>query len=254
VTWRGGDQVIPRPTGARPGEPAPWAALAAESRSSITLDAVRAALERRVPPASVVPDIFLDGSAPGLGSTSAVLVALFDDNGGDEDRAGNPGEARVLLTRRSKALRFHQGEVSFPGGKLDAGETPVQCALREAHEEVGLDPSSVEVVGELSTLLTFSSQTLVTPVVGFLRGRPDLYPSPSEVDRVFDVELSVLASEGVFREERWGGSSLPGTALRRLKAGDDGTFPVWFFELDGDTVWGATARVLVELLRTVLGA
>jgi 8-oxo-dGTP pyrophosphatase MutT (NUDIX family) len=266
VTWRGGDQVIPRPTGARPGEPAPWAALAAERRRSITLDAVRAALERRVPPASVVPDIFLDGSAPGLGSTSAVLVALFDDDdGGDGNshkgnshkgnshKGAEAAEARVLLTRRSKALRFHQGEVSFPGGKLEAGETPVQCALREAHEEVGLDPSSVEVVGELSTLLTFSSQTLVTPVVGFLSGRPDLYPSPSEVDRVFDVELSVLASEGVFREERWGGSNLPGTALRRLEAGGDGTFPVWFFELDGDTVWGATARVLVELLKTVLG-
>jgi 8-oxo-dGTP pyrophosphatase MutT (NUDIX family) len=163
------------------------------------------------------------------------------------------GEARVLLTRRSKALRFHQGEVSFPGGKLDAGETPEQCALREANEEVGLDPGAVEVVGQLSSLLTFSSQTLVTPVVGFLRGRPALYPSPSEVDRVFDVELSLLVSDGVFREERWGGATLPGVALQRLDAGGDGTFPVWFFELEGDTVWGATARVLVELLKTVLG-
>jgi 8-oxo-dGTP pyrophosphatase MutT (NUDIX family) len=182
VTWRGGDQVIPRPPGARPGQPAPWAALPAAGRSSITLDAVRAALERRVPPASVVPDIFLDGSSPGLGSSSAVLVALF------ADEASPDGEARVLLTRRSKTLRFHQGEVSFPGGRLEAGETPERAALREANEEVGLDPDSVEVVGELSSLLTFSSQTLVTPVVGFLSNRPVLYPSPSEVERVFDVD------------------------------------------------------------------
>jgi 8-oxo-dGTP pyrophosphatase MutT (NUDIX family) len=221
--------------------------LPAAGRSSITLDGVRAALERRVPPASVVPDIFLDGSSPGLGSSSAVLVALF------ADETSPDGEARVLLTRRSKALRFHQGEVSFPGGRLEAGETPERAALREANEEVGLDPDSVEVVGELSSLLTFSSQTLVTPVVGFLANRPVLYPSPSEVERVFDVELSTLVGDGVFREERWGGSTLPGTALRRLDASEDGTFPVWFFELDGDTVWGATARVLVELLKTVLG-
>jgi 8-oxo-dGTP pyrophosphatase MutT (NUDIX family) len=174
-----------------------------------------------------------------------VLVVLFADEPG--------AEARVLLTRRSKALRFHQGEVSFPGGRLEAGETPERAALREAYEEVNLNPGSVEVVGQLSSLLTFSSQTLVTPVVGFLTGRPVLYPSPSEVERVFDVELSTLVSDGVFREERWGGGELPGAALQRLDAADDGTFPVWFFELDGDTVWGATARVLVELLKTVLG-
>ncbi len=176
-----------------------------------------------------------------------MLVALFADEGSPA------GEARVLLTRRSKTLRFHQGEVSFPGGRLEAGETPERAALREANEEVGLVPDSVEIVGELSSLLTFSSQTLVTPVVGFLSNRPVLYPSPSEVERVFDVELSTLVGDGVFREERWGGSTLAGTALRRLDAGEDGTFPVWFFELDGDTVWGATARVLVELLKTVLG-
>ena len=157
----------------------------------------------------------------------------------------------MVLTRRAKALRHHRGEVSFPGGRLDYGETPAQCALREADEEVGLDPRTVEVAGQLSTLLTFSSQTLVTPVVGFLAGRPVLNPSPQEVDRVFDVALRDLVQDDVFREERWD-ARLPESAMRRLDASDDGTFPVWFFELPGDTVWGATARVLVELLRAIL--
>jgi 8-oxo-dGTP pyrophosphatase MutT (NUDIX family) len=244
VTWRGGGQVIPRPAGARPGDPAPWAAVPPEGREKISLDAVRVALERRVPPASVVPDVFLDGSRPGPGSPgsqSAVLVALFEED----------SEARVVLTRRAKALRHHEGEVSFPGGRLDYGETPAQCALREADEEIRLDPRTVEVVGQLSTLLTFSSQTLVTPVVGFLAKRPVLDPSPQEVERVFDVALSELVADDVFREERWD-AQLPGRALRRLDVADDGTFPVWFFELPGDTVWGATARVLVELLKAVL--
>jgi 8-oxo-dGTP pyrophosphatase MutT (NUDIX family) len=250
VTWRGGEQVIPRPPGARPGQPAPWANLAPEQRQHISLDRVRSALEARVPPASVVPDIFLDGSRPGPGSQSAVLVPLFEDSGPGSGVGSDT--ARVILTRRAKALRVHRGEVSFPGGRLDYGETPAQCALREAHEEIGLDPTSVEVGGQLSTLLTFSSQTLVTPVVGFLSSRPALEPNPSEVERIFDVSLTDLVADDVFREERWT-AALPGTALRRLESSEDGTFPVWFFELPGDTVWGATARVLVELLKSVLG-
>jgi 8-oxo-dGTP pyrophosphatase MutT (NUDIX family) len=172
----------------------------------------------------VAPDGFPDPGRP-----SAVLVALFE-----EDR-----EARVVLTRRAAHLRTHTGEVSFPGGKCDGAETPEEAALREATEEIGLEPRSVETIGRLSKLSTFSSSTTITPVVGVLAHRPRLVANPHEVEHVFDVSLSQLADPGIFREEIW---EIQGAV----------PFPVWFFELPDDTIWGATARILVELLRLVL--
>jgi 8-oxo-dGTP pyrophosphatase MutT (NUDIX family) len=167
-----------------------------------------------------------------------VLVPLFEEE----------GEARVVLTVRSDRLRFHQGEVAFPGGRLDGDEGVVEGALREAAEEVGLDPGSVTVVAQLTAMPTISSDTVMTPVVATLAGRPSLTANPDEVDRIFDVALSRLAADGVFHEEWW---SVPGRA--GATGVPDGEFPVWFFEVAGETVWGATARTLVELLCLVLG-
>jgi mutator protein MutT len=160
---------------------------------------------------------------------SAVLAAMFEEN----------DEARVLLTRRAAHLRTHTGEVSFPGGRLDPGETPEEAALREALEEIGLASAQVEVVGRLSPISTFSSRTTITPVVGIMTSRPALVVNPHEVERVFDVALTQLTEEHVFREELW-------------ELGPDTVRQMWFFELPDDTVWGATARMLVELLRAVL--
>jgi 8-oxo-dGTP pyrophosphatase MutT (NUDIX family) len=160
--------------------------------------------------------------------SSAVLVPLFEE----------AGEARVVLTRRAAHLRKHPGEVSFPGGHLDASETPEAAALREAAEEVGLDRASVELIGRLTPITTFSLGDAITPVVGILTSRPKFLANPSEVQRVFDVALSELAAAEVFREERF-------EVL-------DKWYPVFFFDLYGETVYGATARILVELLRLVL--
>ena len=129
--------------------------------------------------------------------------------------------------------------MSFPGGRLEAGESPLAAALREASEEIGLDPAAVEILGPLSPLATFTSQVLITPFVGVLPSRPRLCPNPAEVERAFDVSLAELVSDGVYREELW---ELPGVGWR----------PVNFFELDDDTVWGATARMLRELLEVTL--
>jgi hypothetical protein len=85
--------------------------------------------------------------------------------------------------------------------------------------------------------------------VGTLTRPPALAANPHEVEHVFDVSLAELAADGVFREERW---IVPGRVMPVDNAGEDGSFPVWFFELPHDTVWGATARMLVELLRLVL--
>lgn len=158
-----------------------------------------------------------------------MLVALFEES----------GEARVVLTRRSEQLRSHTGQVAFPGGRLDHGESPLAAALREATEEVGIDPGAVEILGQLAPLSTVSSASHLTPFVGALAGRPHLRPSPSEVARAFDVSLAELADEAVYREEIWGVAD--GIARR-----------VQFFEVAGELVWGATARILLQLLTAVI--
>ena len=160
----------------------------------------------------------------------AVLVALFEED----------GQARVLLTRRAGHLRRNQGEVAFPGGRIEEGESPVEAALREASEEVSLDPSSVEVRADLSALSTISRPSAIQPVVGFLADRPAVRPNPDEVSEVFDVALSELSDPGVFREEMW---TLP----------DGSEHPVFFFDVCDPPVWGATARVLKELLDVIGG-
>jgi 8-oxo-dGTP pyrophosphatase MutT (NUDIX family) len=162
------------------------------------------------------------------GSPAGVLLPLFEES----------DEARIVLTRRAAHLRSHTGEVAFPGGRLEPGEEPVAAALRETQEEIGLDPREVEILGELAPLTTMSSGSRITPFVGVVGRRPRLVPNPAEVDRVFDVSLAELISHGVYREERWD--------MRGLR-----DRPMHFFELEEETVWGATARILVELLELV---
>lgn len=155
---------------------------------------------------------------------SAVLVALFDGDNGVE----------VLLTRRSMEMRTHRGEISFPGGRLDPGETPIETALREAQEEVGLDPNQPRIVGELSHLHTIVSQSYIVPIVCVLDERPNLSPQTGEVDRVLWTPLAELSQPGTYRLEVWG--QLPRQ------------YELHFFELDDETVWGATAKMLIDLL------
>jgi 8-oxo-dGTP pyrophosphatase MutT (NUDIX family) len=160
---------------------------------------------------------------------SAVLAPLYEHD----------GEAHVVLTRRSSALRVHSGEVSFPGGGQDAGEPLADTARREACEEIGLDPASVTMIGELDHLSTITSNSFIVPFVGVLPGRPHLTPSPAEVDAVLHVPLAELLDPAIFREERW---DVFGTMR-----------PIWFFDLVGDTVWGATAAMLRQLLGFATG-
>ncbi|MBI4882479.1 MAG: CoA pyrophosphatase [Actinobacteria bacterium] len=165
---------------------------------------------------------------------SAVLVLLGD----------GPAGAEVLLTRRSMQLRSHRGEVSFPGGRIDPGESPIDAALREANEEVGLAPSAVEVVGELRSIGTHVTRSWITPIVARVVAGgdgqpPSLRAHTGEVDRMLWVPLSDLTRPGTFREELW--------------PTPNGVFPIFFFELDDETVWGATARLLHQLLRVAHG-
>jgi 8-oxo-dGTP pyrophosphatase MutT (NUDIX family) len=135
----------------------------------------------------------------------------------------------------------HAGEVSCPGGRVEEGDADlVATALREAEEEIGLDPATVEIMGELDHLATVTSGSFIVPWVGAMPACPDLLPCSEEVDAVLHVPLSELMAPGVFREERWSF----GEGLDR---------PIVFFDLVGDTVWGATAAMLRQLLGFVTG-
>ncbi|MEW6474507.1 MAG: CoA pyrophosphatase [Actinomycetota bacterium] len=216
-----GAQRIPRPPTIRFGGPAPWAGLAPEARR-LPLDEVRRRIqafpEPKRPPR--VPDV----------QAAAVLMPLFE--------AG--GETRVILTRRPDTMPSHRGDVAFPGGKFHPEVDPTlrDAALRECEEEIGLPREAVEIVAELDTISTVTSRFLVAPYVGVLDAPPELKPDPREVERVFDVALSELMADGVHREEHWGTGVL--------------TRDVHIFELEDETVWGLTARILSGFLTLLM--
>jgi 8-oxo-dGTP pyrophosphatase MutT (NUDIX family) len=216
MSARGGRQRIPRPPTARAGGPAPWSHFPADQRH-LSLAQVRERCEALPPPQQ--PAMVMPGSRP-----AAVLVPLFEAD----------GEAEVVLTKRPDTMPTHQGEVSFPGGGMRAGvdESLLDAALREAEEEIGLPRSAVDVVAELDTLATVGSRFTITPFVGILDPLPDLVPHPGEVVRILEVPVSALLEDGAYREEYW---ESPDRAIH-------------FFELPGETVWGATARILAAFL------
>jgi 8-oxo-dGTP pyrophosphatase MutT (NUDIX family) len=162
---------------------------------------------------------------------AAVLLPLFE-----EDR-----QARIVLTRRPEHLPSHKGEIAFPGGKIDPlfDRSARDAALREAEEEVGLPRAAVDVIAELDHRPSVGGPFVIAPFVGIVDGRPLLVPAAGEVDRVFDVTLAELLSDGVHREERW---ELFG-AQRAMH----------FFDVADETVWGATARILAGFLAHLTG-
>ncbi|MGE3619637.1 MAG: CoA pyrophosphatase [Acidimicrobiia bacterium] len=225
---RGGDQVIPRPYTAELGGPPPWRALA-ESRRRLRVDDVTAALATSGAPLKAAAEQEPVGDGPGA-TPSAVLALLYDVD----------DEARLVLTRRTWDLRSHQGELSFPGGRWEPGDADlVDTALRESEEEVGLDTSTVEVVGELDHLSTVVSGSFIVPYVARLSRPPELVANPAEVSAIIHVPLSELLDPAIYREERW---AFPG--LERS---------IYFFELVGDTLWGATGTMVRQLLGFATG-
>lgn len=164
------------------------------------------------------------------GTAAAVLVALY----------GWPEAPGVLLTERRSDLRRHAGEISFPGGRRDEGDADLAAtALREAHEEVALPPEAVELGGALPPVTTFATGYRIHPFVGLIPdlAELELTPNPSEVETVLTVSLEVL------RE---------GYAMRRLvRHGIPIHTPT--YEMEGHLIWGATARILADLLGRLHG-
>ena len=143
----------------------------------------------------------------------------------------------LVFTRRTDQVELHKGQVSFPGGACDDGEaTPEETALREAQEEIGIQPGDVKILGRLANLLTISHYR-ITPVVGVIPWPYVFHVGNAEVARVFTIPLGWLAQAS----NRWQ-FGIPGTARS----------VIFYHPYDGELLWGATARITLDFLR-VLG-
>jgi 8-oxo-dGTP pyrophosphatase MutT (NUDIX family) len=161
---------------------------------------------------------------PGPLVRAAVLVPLLDR-----------GEAHLVFAQRSTRVGHHAGQISFPGGRIDAGDPDdLHAALREAEEEVGLPRAAVEPLGLLDDTETFATQFVITPFVGVVRGPVAWKPDGEEIERVIEVPVAALLERGCFRVERWERSGV---------ARD-----VYFYDHPSATIWGATARILKQYL------
>jgi 8-oxo-dGTP pyrophosphatase MutT (NUDIX family) len=143
----------------------------------------------------------------------------------------------MLFTVRSDKMRRHRGQIAFPGGRReDSDPTAAFAALREAHEEVGLLPDSVEVVGYLDDYPTIT-RYLVTPVVGIVSGSPELTPHAHEVAEVFEVPLDVVLD--------------PRSYARKAFTRNGVNVPFFELNFEGYRIWGATAGMLWNLVQKV---
>ena len=152
---------------------------------------------------------------------AAVLVPMF----------GYPERPGLVFTERRHDLRRHAGEISFPGGRRDHPDEPLlDTALREAQEEIGLDPEQVEVVGALPPIGTFVTSYKVHPFVGVIEAKLELRPNPAEVATILHIHLETLREAYEMR--------------RLVRRGVPFKTPT--YEVERHLIWGATARILEE--------
>jgi peroxisomal coenzyme A diphosphatase NUDT7 len=160
---------------------------------------------------------------------AAVLVPLVQ----------TPEGTALLLTQRTETVERHKGQISFPGGGLEDGESPLDAALRETREEIGVPPADVEILGELDDEETTVSGFLVTPFVGVVPYPSRLRLSPREVRAVLQVPLGVLLDSRNVRTEVW--------------SREDERVLMYFYTAGRDVIWGATARIIARFLDAVFG-
>ena len=153
------------------------------------------------------------------------------------------GEAwHLVFTRRTESVEHHKGQVSFPGGGCEIDEaTPEQTALREAQEEIGLEPGDLRVLGRLNDVLTITRYR-VTPVVGVMRWPYPLRPNPAEVSRVFTMPLAWLSDPQNWQERPF----TPQNVVRPVPV-------VTYSPYDNETLWGISARITLNFLSVLEG-
>jgi 8-oxo-dGTP pyrophosphatase MutT (NUDIX family) len=149
-------------------------------------------------------------------------------------------EPSLVFTVRTDRLPSHKGQISFPGGSVDAGDaSPAAAALRETHEEIGMDPAVVRIVGELDSVPTFVTRYVILPFVGWIDALPELRPNPAEVAEILIVPASELTEEI---------RAAPGFSHKGR------TYPTEAWIWNGHVIWGATARIVRVLLHRLAEA
>ncbi|MGH7948262.1 MAG: NUDIX hydrolase [Candidatus Binataceae bacterium] len=165
-------------------------------------------------------------------NAASVLVPMFER---DDD-------LHLVYIRRSDEVASHRGQVAFPGGRVDpSDQSALTAALREANEEVGIDPQTVEVLGAFPAMSTMSSGMIVAPFVGLIPANAELRPQPEEVAEIFDVSLTALRDRRHRGNYEWS-----------RDGGRKSQFPAILY--GGQTIWGLTLRITLELLRILDGA
>ncbi len=159
---------------------------------------------------------------------AAVLMPIQEHADGDQ----------LVLTKRAEQLNHHRGQVAFPGGRVDPDDRgALQAALRESHEEIGIDPADVRVLGRLDQV-TAAYDFVVTPFVGVIPPSYEFRLNPAETDAVFSVPVAALLDPKCVAIDD-----------RRSSHGE----PIYHFYCDGWDIWGATARIIVQFLDLVYG-
>jgi 8-oxo-dGTP pyrophosphatase MutT (NUDIX family) len=154
---------------------------------------------------------------------AAILILLYPDPQGGADT--------LVFTRRRDDMRHHPGQISFPGGRVEPDDpSPVAAALREAHEELGIAPADVALVGLLEPVHTVVSNYLITPVIGRAARRPAFTPNPAEVAEVIELPLAGLRDPAIHRTE--------------LRDTPWGRHDIHYYQYGPYNIWGATARIL----------
>ena len=184
--------------------------MTTEELAALTRERLGRHARRVVPPGPLVP--------------AAVLIPIVD--------RGGPS---LVFAKRTDRVGQHRGQISFPGGRVDPGDaSALDAALRECEEEVGLPRGVVEPLGTLDDTETVATRYVITPFVGLVRAPVAWQPDGEEIEKVIEVPFAALVEEGRCRVEWW-----ERDGVRR---------PVYFYDYHGETIWGATARILKDYL------
>ncbi len=155
---------------------------------------------------------------------SAVLVPIFN----------REGQYHLLFTKRTEHLKYHKGQISFPGGTQEKGETLLDTALRESAEEIGLASGDVEVLGELDDVITWASNYIISPFVVTIPWPYEFKVNRREIEELIEVPVATLQEKGCMRQE----TEVNGTEVVNN----------YFYHCQDRIIWGATARILHQLL------